>query len=216
MRSRRLRSVRSARRRTAAAALIGAGGLGIGVAAIALLTAGATALGAQTSGSPERFTALAVNMSNIGRGGSTTVEIGVTRWSTDAERDQLITTVLEQTPQKAINVLQKMPRAGFIRSLTSIGWDLHYARRTRLPEGGERIVLLTDRFIGFWEATNQPRSIDYPFTLIEMEIDKDGKGSGKLYLATKITGDAENRFIVIEDFADQPILLNSVSREKSK
>ena len=34
------------------------------------------------------------------------------------------------------------------------------------------MVLVTDRRIGFWEAANQPRSIDYPFTVIELRLNR--------------------------------------------
>src|SRR5512146_1540532 len=102
---------------------------------LAVFTALGLSSAAQTSGQPERFTALAVNMN---RGGSATIEIVVNRWSTDAERDRLL------------NVLQDMPRVGYFRNIQSIGYDVHYARRTPLPEGGERVVLATDRRIAFW------------------------------------------------------------------
>lgn len=41
------------------------------------------------------------------------------------------------------------------------------------------IFLMTDRYIGAWEAANRPRTMDYPFTLIQLQGDKDGKGVGK-------------------------------------
>ena len=41
-------------------------------------------------------------------------------------------------------------------------------------------VLATDRPISFWEATHQPRTIDYPFTVIQMELDREGHGKGTL------------------------------------
>jgi hypothetical protein len=188
----------------------------IAVSAVAVGLAGASALAiAQTSGTPERFTALAVNMSNVGRSGAETVEIVVNRWSTDAERDKLMTTLLEKGPDKLLDTLQSLPRVGYFRTPTSLGYDIHYARRHPLPDGGERVVLVTDRRIGFWEAVNQPRSIDYPFTLIELHLNANGEGEGKLSVATKITADPENKVVVLENYATQPVLLTSVKREKT-
>lgn len=54
-----------------------------------------------------------------------------------------------------------------------------------LPDGGERVVLVTDRRIGFWEAANQPRSIDYPFTVIELRLQADGEGEGKILVGPR-------------------------------
>jgi hypothetical protein len=141
---------------------------------------------AQTSGQPERFTAMAVNMD---RGGSTTVEIVVNRWSPEKDRDRLISTLMDKGAEKMLEVLQDLPKVGYIRSLTSIGWDLHYARRSPMPDGGERVVIATDRPVSFWEAANQPRSIDYPFTVIEMHLNSEGEGDGTLSYATKIVAD---------------------------
>jgi len=178
------------------------------------LAAASTLTRAQTQGTPERFTALAVNMSNVGRSGANTIEIVVDRWSTDAERDRLMTTLMEKGADKLLDVLRDMRRVGYIRSPNSLGYDLHYARRTPLPDGGERVVLATDRPVGFWEAVNRPRSIDYPFTIIELHLNADGEGEGKLSLATRIMADKESKTIVLEDYANQPVLLTSVKRER--
>ena len=83
-----------------------------------------------------------------------------------------------------------------------------------LPEGGERIVLVTDRRIGFWEAANQPRSIDYPFTVIELRINRDGEGEGKMSIATKVIYDKKDNMITLENFQTQPVQLTNVKREK--
>ena len=153
-------------------------------------------------------------MSNVGRTGAGTVEMVVNRWSTDAERDKLLTVLMEKGPDKLLDTLRDMPRVGYFRTPTSIGYDLHYARRTPLPDGGERVVLATDRRISFWEAANQPRSIDYPFTVIELHINGDGEGEGKLSIATKITAEKETKTIILEDYANQPVMLQSVKRER--
>ena len=121
---------------------------------------------------------------------------------------------MEKGADKLLDVLRDMRRVGYIRSPNSLGYDLHYARRTPLPDGGERVVLATDRPVGFWEAVNRPRSIDYPFTIIELHLNADGEGEGKLSLATKIMADKESKTIVLEDYASQPVLLTSVKRER--
>ena len=187
---------------------------GLAAALTVALGAAGTHAAAQTSGSPERFTAMAVNMSNVGRTGATTVDIVVNRWSTDKERDRLLSVLMEKGPDKLLDTLRDMPRVGYFRTPNSIGYDLHYARRTPMPDGGERVVIATDRRIGFWEAANQPRSIDYPFTMIELHINADGEGEGKMSLATKIMADKESKTVVLEDYANQPVLLQSVKRER--
>jgi hypothetical protein len=164
----------------------------------------------------ERYVALAVNLGGTpGPTGAGTVEITIDNWSTDAQRDQLMKTLIDKGPEKLLDTLQKMPRVGSIRTPNSIGYDLRYARKNPLDEGGEQIVLATDRYIGFWEASNRPRTVDYPFTVIEMRVAKDGVGEGKMSLFTKITYDKKKNQIVLEDYGSQPVLLTQVRRESA-
>jgi hypothetical protein len=169
---------------------------------------------AQTDGKTVRYSATAVNMAAPTGAAVTPVDILVNRWSTDAERDQLLNTMMESGPARLLDVLQKMPPVGTIRTPDSIGYDLHFARRTPGSDGAERVVIMTDRPIGFWEARNQPRTIDYPFTVIELRIGSNGRGEGKMSVGTKITADREDRTITLENWAAQPVMLNDVRREK--
>ena len=170
---------------------------------------------AATFAARERFVANAVSIATPGPVGASLVEIVVDRWSTDAEGDQLVKALLDKGPEKLLETLQKMPRAGYIRTPNSIGYDLRYARKIPLDEGGEQIVIMTDRYIGFWEAANQPRTIDYPFTLIEMRLGPDGIGEGKMSLMTKIVYQNKQHQIVLENYASQPVLLTKVRREST-
>jgi len=161
----------------------------------------------------ERFTGFAINMNS---GPSTAVlDFEISRWSTDEERDQLLAILKEEKnpTDKLLRALQKLPKVGFIRTQKSLGWDLHYARQHPLDEGGRQIVLATDRPIGFWEARNQPRSIDYPFTILEMRLDKNDQGTGKILVGTKIYIDKNNN-LVLENYSQQPVMFNEIKRVK--
>jgi len=180
-------------------------------AALAVATALTIAAGAQTMGTPEKYVATAVDMN---RGAAGTIEIAVDRWSSDKDRDRLMSVLMSKGADKLLDVLQDMPRMGYFRAPGNLGWDIHFARKIRLPDGGERVVLVTDRKIGFWEASRQPRSIDYPFTVIELRLNADGEGEGKLSLATKIIPDKENNIVTLENYAIQPVQLTTVRRER--
>jgi hypothetical protein len=168
---------------------------------------------AQTNGQPERFTANAVSLSPQYGTGQQSVEINVNRWSPPSDRETLIAALMK-SPDELLKQLQKIRPVGTIRTPDSIGYDLHYAQQTPLPEGGRSIVIATDRPIGFWEATNRPRSIDYPFTVIQMNLDRNGMGSGTMSYATRIT--TKNNIIELEDFATQPIMLNNIRADAKK
>jgi hypothetical protein len=182
---------------------------------VAALVAMAGALAAaQTTGQPERFTANAMSITGEVRGGAQTVQITVNRWSSEAERQRLVMTLLNQGPEKLLAQLQKIKPVGNIRTPDSIGYDLRYANETAAPDGGRTIVIATDRPIGFWEATNRPRTFDYPFTVIQMNIGRDGTGSGTMSYATKVV--AKGNTIELENFAAQPIMLNNIRAEAKR
>jgi len=182
------------------------------VAALVALVCSLTA--AQTLGQPERFTANAIAVGNEYGSGLRTVDITVDRWSTSAERERLVTALLQKGPNELLKELQKTKPVGTIRTPDSIGYDLRYAYQTPLPDGGRSIVIATDRPIGFWEATNRPRTFDYPFTVIQMKMNPDGMGSGTMSYATKII--AHDDVIELEDFASKPIMLTNIKAETKK
>lgn len=164
--------------------------------------------------------AFAINMSNIATGANARVDITINNWSTAEERERLIVTMLEKGSNALLKELQKAPVKGRFRIPTakppdphhlSLGLDIRYAWQVPLPDGGKRIVLAMDRYIGFAEARNQPRSIDYPFTLLQIQVDKNGKGEGKMAVATKIKFDKEKKVIELENYATEPVRLNNLT-----
>ncbi|MGH9314485.1 MAG: hypothetical protein ACRD1S_14975 [Vicinamibacterales bacterium] len=168
----------------------------------------------QLPGVPLRITAWAINMSNIGTGANAVVDITINRWSTDTERQNLIDTFFKKGPDKLLDALQDTRPVGRIRFPNTLGYDLRFARHFKMDEGGERYVIMTDRRIGFAEARNRPRTIDYPFTLIEIRVNRDGKGEGKMSVATKITHNKKDNTVELEDYASEPVRLTNVKVEK--
>lgn len=184
---------------------------GLIAALLAIATLGWTAL-AQTASNTqkEEFTANAVNLSNVGATGASRIEITVNRYTSDASRDRLMSVFREKGASGLLKALQSEPPVGNIRAPGSLSYDLRYARELPGQDGGRRIVLGTDRPVGFAEASNRPRTLDYPFTLIELRLDKDGKGEGKLTIAAKLT--LNDNVLVIENYADQPVMLTEVRK----
>jgi hypothetical protein len=179
--------------------------------ALIVLQFAPSAASAQTGDTPARFIANAVDLN---RGAAGTVEFVVNRWSSGADHDRLMEVMFDKGPERLLDTLRNMPRLGYIRRPGSIGWEIRFARRMPAADGGERITIITDRRMSFREVANRPRSFDYPFTVIELSLQKNGEGDGNVTLATRITGDKHNRVMTLENFDIQPIMLTRVTRER--
>ena len=185
------------------------------IAAMALLLPLGGAIGAQTMGEPEEFTAFAINLGALTSGATGTsgnLIMTVNRWTPQAERDELLGLARTKGSDALLSKLQRTPRVGNLRTPHSVGYELRLALLDPGKDGGRRVILVTDRPVGFAEATNRPPSVDYPFTVIDMQLPAEGRGQGTMSLAAKIIPAGRN--IVIENYDTQPIQLNRIESRK--
>ena len=174
-----------------------------------LVLAGPALLTAEKAKPIETFTAFAAS---LGTGRSSRVDITINRWSTDEEREMLLTTLQEFGPDKLLDALMKIrPPVGYMRTPNSLGYDLFYARNNPNPDGSRKVVLATNRRVAFREAANNTRSMQYQFTLIEIHLDKSGKGDGKMVPAAKVTWDKDAKKLEIENYQALPVDLLRVT-----
>lgn len=195
------------------------------LAAVLMLSAGLMPLTAEVPQVPFVMRAFAVNMTNVNvpRGNAGIMQIRITGWSPTATRQRLIDTFLDKGQDALLSALQKEPSKGRI-SLPGwqgpdpqnyrLGWDIRYTAHDALPDGGERIVIATDRQMSMWEVVNRPRSYDYPFALIEIRLPKEGKGEGRAFGATQIQFDKKKNQIVLEQYSAGEIRLNEITIDK--
>ena len=166
--------------------------------------------------------AFGVNMTNAGTGGNQVFELRISGWSTAEERQRLIDTAAKGQDQ-LLRAMSKEKSKGIIRipgwqgpdpQNYKLGWDLRYTWHDPLPEGGERIVIGLDRQMSLRELQNQPRSVDYPFTFLEIHMPKQGKGEGRMTALTQVKFDKKTNTIVMEQYSAGPVLLNEVTIDK--
>jgi hypothetical protein len=182
------------------------------MAVVAAALACTIGIAAQTLGEKEEFTAVAIANDEFASGAGT-VLIRIDRWSTEAERTLLVDTLQQKGSRALLDELQGMRSVGTIRTPDSLAYDLRYAHQARGADGGRQIVIATDRPIGFWEAANSARTLDYPFVVIQMQIGPDGKGKGTLSYATRIR--AYGKVIELENFSIAPIMLTNIESRKN-
>jgi len=112
--------------------------------------------------------------------------------------------------------IDKAPTIGYIWTRDITGYAIKYAYHGSLPDGGERIVLATNRRLGgyspAWNPVAGQTVTDYEFTLIEIRLDARGRGEGKTSVTTKVVADNDARTVALENYAATPALLQNVSR----
>ena len=168
----------------------------------------------------------ALNMSNIATGANQSIRINIDKWSSPSQRQQLIDTFLAKKQDGLLSALEKQPEMGRFNfpgymgpdpnNVMRLGTDIRYAMNFAGEDGGRRIVIITPRVIGFREAANQPRTVDYPFTLFEMRFNKAGKGEGKMAYETQIMFDKKKNQIELENYSSEPVRLNNLELEVKK
>jgi hypothetical protein len=167
-----------------------------------------------------RLRAFTVNMQ---RGQAGVLNITIERWSTPEEIQNLKAILIEKNEDALLSALQKIkPRCGYVATNQSLGWDLYAAVERPLPGGvGKKIIMVSDRPMGFWELRQDTRSTDYQFMVAEIRLDKpakDGglKGEGKLAEAIKITFNPKTKTIELENYGQEPLRLTDVEVEYPK
>jgi hypothetical protein len=163
---------------------------------------------------PQKFSGVAVSIGTPGNPvGAAPVDISISRWSTPDERQRFLKALSGEGQSGALDELQDLKPVGAIRvNRQGLSYDLRYSNVVAGEDGGQRIFLMTDRPISAWEAWAQPRYTDYPFTLITMNIDRNGRGSGTIVLAARITASENGRFVQVENYATTPIQFNDIKR----
>jgi hypothetical protein len=188
-------------------------GMGAALMGLSLVAMAITASAATTTPvhKPLRLEAFAVDLGGIGRLQAERLNIVIEKWSSDAERDGLINTLESKGREALFTKLQSLkPRAGYISTDTSLGWDILYAQQFQLPDGSRKIIFATDRPMSFIERINGGRSVDYQFILCEIHLDSSGRGVGKLASKAKVTYNKAENQIEVEDYNFAPVRLTDV------
>jgi hypothetical protein len=172
----------------------------------------AVAFAADKEEAVEKFSAIGVHM---GKGRSSRIDIVIRRWSTDEEREKLLTTLQEFGQAKLVDALTEIrPTCGYLRLPNTMGYELYFARNNVMPDGSRHVVLATNRYVTMGEVATAQRSQQYTAAVIEIHMPKEGKGEGKIQPAAKVKWDNAKKVIEIENYGAYPIDLKGVQSVK--
>jgi hypothetical protein len=153
--------------------------------------------------------------SEAGLAGAAYVDIHIDKYSADKDRDAMVATFKSGGYPALVTALRKAPQVGTVK----VGADtfvVRWAREERSGENKRTISVVTDKpmlFVGGGSVTAKSRE-GYELAVIQFDMDDSGNGSGTMAAAAKIKPGGPNGF-EIDDYADQPIKLTTITRSLS-
>ena len=136
-----------------------------------------------------------------GIGGRTlNLNINIDQYTTDQQIQEYLTLLKEEGQDGLRKKLEKV-KVGRIAPVATTGTDLSVARVFETEEG-KIISLVTPRPVSFLEAWRSGRSRDYPFTIMEIRLDREGKGEGSIMGGAQLKFNEEGQ-LDIESYGNQ-------------
>jgi hypothetical protein len=138
------------------------------------------------------------------------VNIHIEQFSTPDDRKALIDAFARSGQDGLVRVLEDMKPKGRVRFASGgVGNDVKYIME--LPsKTGRRFRLVTDRTLAFGELYAGTRSRDYSVGAIDLVLTPDGKGSGTVLPACKLTVDKKKQQVEIETYQNPWKLTNFI------
>ena len=136
------------------------------------------------------------------------VNIHIEQFSTEEDRKALIDAFSRSGQDGLVGVLEDMKPKGRVRFASGgVGNDVKYI--IELPsKKGRRLRLITDRWLSFTELYNSNRIADYNVGAIELNLTPDGKGSGTVLPACRLTINKKKKQVEIETYQNPWDLIN--------
>jgi hypothetical protein len=182
----------------------------------ASLSLAAISASAQAPPTVISFTATTVNMTV---GNAEPIRINVLAWTPPAERAKFVAAFKEKGEAQLLEAFKGAPAAGYVWTSETLGYTVRYAHSIALPDGGERIILVTERPLGSWsrtpwKAAGAAGDATPAVTAIELRLNRSGRGEGKMTFAAPIGVDEAAQTLALASYEKAPVLLKQVTRVK--
>lgn len=141
---------------------------------------------------------------------NTTFSITINSLSSSQEVQQILDDLQNGGQDKLVKSLGK-EKKGTIQIGTQLGHDINAAWVSN-EEEGRKLTILFERWMGFGELRRGSRSVDYPFTYLEIYLDDKGPGEGSLFPAAKVRSKG-GKTIEVENFGIYPARLTNIKQE---
>jgi len=184
------------------------------VATILLLTGGIVAQEKKKSKFQEVYTGTIYSMNGGGR--STGFNLSISEYTSDEEVQRYLAMLAEGDQDNVLKATRDL-ELGRLSATGHVGRNLIVVRKSQMPDGKIRIAVAFERWQTMREVRGGYRSQDYPFGLMEIILDANGKkGSGTFIAACKIDLKRDKKTgkyqLEIENFGTYPHKVMGVMR----
>jgi hypothetical protein len=167
---------------------------------------------AQEKMTPDAYTGVAMGTGGSVGGRSLSFDFRVTSYTTDQELESFAQLLKEKGADALERTLEKENK-GRVNPVGTTGNPIVIARKRQ--QGDKTIInLLSTRWITFREAYNNGRSMDYPYTFIQVTLDAQGKGTGKIMGGAKVRFNKKSGKYELESFGGNYIKAMNVRPNK--
>ena len=184
---------------------------------VGLMALAATPSARQTprnSGAPETFSA---NAQVKGAAGAiaATIQIQIQRYTPDFDRTSVESALKGGGYPSFLTALRKAPEVGSV-GIGDQKFAIRYAREQKTAKG-RTIVVVTDKPVFFVGGgrTDAKAKAGYEVAVIQMMVDDVGLGDGTMAAAARVKPGPEGVGVQLDDYAEEPIKLVTVSRKLS-
>jgi len=155
----------------------------------------------------EHFSAKAVEATAPARITFRPVDIVISRWSTFMDHLTLARTFAEHGHIAFLNVLCGYSPVGTISVAGGVDMPIRYAWSFEDRDGSRRIYLATDQPISLTSLMFRRNAEAEPLTFVELRVNRNGEGEGKLSEAARLSVDDSRNVIELRDYPNRPMHL---------
>jgi hypothetical protein len=158
------------------------------------------------------YMGLLIGTGGIAGGASESIDIYVDAFTSAEEVMRLLNILNEKGQDGLASELERKDVGRIVTPMgpTNPGGNVNIAvARKFKSEAGSVVRLFTARPMSFLERNVGGRSLEHPFGLIELQLDKDGNGQGAVIVAAKVKITKEGR-LELESLGGQYIKITNV------
>ena len=166
------------------------------VTAACLVSAG---LGQMARAQEEAYTAMATTSSDTGSK-QVQFDFRITKWATQDEIKQLGAVLKDKGQDALLEELKKMD-SGRINQKGETGNQIAIAEKW--SDGSDTVItMIAARRMSMFETKSRNKSTDYPFGFLQVKVNANGEGIGKLVAAAKIKYDKDKETYRLDPFGN--------------